>query len=94
MLTRCPGPTSIIHGVVGDPQPVFADTTLDSSPSSPFSLRHTPPLGVSTVHDDRSHYNDDPYSFSSLLAFSMSERSYIHNVLPVFNRYRCTDAKD
>jgi len=54
-LTRWPGPTSIVHGVVGDPQPVCADTTLDSRPSEPLvvgddgGLRHTPPTGVTTA---------------------------------------------
>jgi len=56
MLMRCPGPTWIIHGVLGDPQPVFADTTLDNSPPSLLEvdatgLRHAPPLGVSTGHE-------------------------------------------
>jgi len=34
ILIRCRGPTLIIHGVVGDPHPVLADTTLDRSPST------------------------------------------------------------
>jgi len=52
-LMRCPGPTSINHGVVGDPQPVFADTTLDSRPLSLFAtaLRHVPTIGIKTEHD-------------------------------------------